>query len=445
MHSMIKRREMILGIPAGFGALLGTNLLSGITQAAEKPAINTVGGPKRIIFFLQNHGFDPLTCIPKGLSESCALDGITLEKPMQALEPYKNRMHIVTGLHGRHTSPGHSAFFGALGAYRGGTGVPPSAATIDYALSQSLPQTILPPLCIGMESLESMKARPTLATLTASGPNQPIFMYCDPNMLYQMLFGSIAEGDIKKHYQARSDVMLEVEHMAKLKLKGLPQSESERYEKYVNGFRDLNGLREKLSKISGQLRKYAPKLDDRYSKPKFETDWHDALLEIGIAALQANLTNVLTIASGCGEYFGSWKGLGVSDTGHGLGHIDQPGNGIWTKIRHYNCEMLVKLMKALEAIPEGTGSMMDNTLIVYSSNNGKEQHTDGSNWPFVLLGNGGGRFKTGQYTHVKERPINDLYTTFLRGVGAPVDRFNLDKNMANLTHSKLGPIEELLA
>ena len=442
---MIKRREIILGIPAGFGALLGTNLLSGITQAAEKPAINTVGGPKRIIFFLQNHGFDPLTCIPKGLSESCALDGITLEKPMQALEPYKNRMHIVTGLHGRHTSPGHSAFFGALGAYRGGTGVPPSAATIDYALSQSLPQTILPPLCIGMESLESMKARPTLATLTASGPNQPIFMHCDPNMLYQMLFGSIAEGDIKKHYQARSDVMLEVEHMAKLKLKGLPQSESERYEKYVNGFRDLNGLREKLSKISGQLRKYAPKLDDRYSKPKFETDWHDALLEIGIAALQANLTNVLTIASGCGEYFGSWKGLGVSDTGHGLGHIDQPGNGIWTKIRHYNCEMLVKLMKALEAIPEGMGSMMDNTLIVYSSNNGKEQHTDGSNWPFVLLGNGGGRFKTGQYTHVKERPINDLYTTFLRGVGAPVDRFNLDKNMANMTHSKLGPIEELLA
>lgn len=445
MQPMIKRREMILGIPAGFGALLGTNLLSGITQAAEKPAINTVGGPKRIIFFLQNHGFDPLTCIPKGLSESCALDGITLEKPMQALEPYKNRMHIVTGLHGRHTSPGHSAFFGALGAYRGGTGVPPSAATIDYALSQSLPQTILPPLCIGMESLESMKARPTLATLTASGPNQPIFMHCDPNMLYQMLFGSIAEGDIKKHYQARSDVMLEVEHMAKLKLKGLPQSESERYEKYVNGFRDLNGLREKLSKISGQLRKYAPKLDDRYSKPKFETDWHDALLEIGIAALQANLTNVLTIASGCGEYFGSWKGLGVSDTGHGLGHIDQPGNGIWTKIRHYNCEMLVKLMKALEAIPEGTGSMMDNTLIVYSSNNGKEQHTDGSNWPFVLLGNGGGRFKTGQYTHVKDRPINDLYTTFLRGVGISVDRFNLDKNMANLTHSKLGPIEELLA
>ncbi|MEI6235326.1 MAG: DUF1552 domain-containing protein [Planctomycetota bacterium] len=434
---MLSRRELITGMAAG----MGLGLLPSHIRAADKIA----GSPKRIIFFLQNHGFDPLTCIPKGLKESCALSGVTLEKPMQLLEPYKDRMHIITGLHGRHTSPGHSAFFGALGAYRGGTGVPPSAATIDYALGQVLPPTMLPPLCIGMESLESMKARPTLATLTASGPNQPVFMHCDPTMLYQMLFGSIAEGDIKKYYQARSEVMLDIERVARSKSKGLPKSEAERYESYVSGFRDVNGMREKLSKISEQLKKFAPKLDGRYSKPKFETEWHDALLEIGIAALQANLTNVLTIASGCGEYFGSWKGLGVPDTGHGLGHVDQPGNAIWTKIRNYNCEMLVKIMKALEAVPEGAGTMMDNTLIVYTSNNAEKQHSDGTEWPFVLLGNGGGRFKTGQYTLVKERPINDLYTTFLRGVGSSVDRFNLDKNMANLTRSKIGPIEELLA
>jgi len=432
---------MLHGMAAGLGAPLGLSLFPDHAQAAKQSA----GGPNRIIFFLQNHGFDPLTCIPKGLNESCALDAVTLAEPMRALEPYKDRMHIITGLHGRHTSPGHSAYFGALGGYRGSQGVPPAGPTIDYALSQVLPQTLLPPLCIGMESIENMKARPTVANLTASGANQPILMHCDPNMLYQMLFGSIAEGDIKTHYQARSNVMLDVERVAKLKAKGLPQSESERYANYVNGFRDVNGLRDKLSKMPEQLKKYAPKPDERFTAPNFETDWHDALLEIGIAALLSNLTNVLTIGSGCGEYFGAWKGLGVTGTGHGLGHVDQPGNDNWIKIRQYNCQMLVKLMKALEAIPEGSGSMMDNTLIVYSSNNGEKQHTDGSNWPFVLLGNAGGHFKTGQYTHIKDRPINDLYTTFLHGVGAPVDRFNMDKNMANLHHSKLGPIEELLA
>ena len=441
---MINRREMLSDMAAGLGAMLGSGL---IPARAATPGIapsSAVGSPKRVIFFLQNHGFDPLTCLPKGLTESCSLAGVALEKPMQALEPYKHRMHVITGLHGRHTNPGHSAYFGALGGCRGGTGVPPAAATIDHALSQVLPQTILPPLCIGMESLESMKARPTLATLTAAGPNQPTFMHCDPNMLYQMLFGSIAEGTIKQHYQARANILRAVERTAQLKSQGLPLAEAERYARYVHGFRDLNGLQEKLSGISDQLRKVAPRPDERYTAPQFETQWHDALLEIGIAALQANLTNVLTIASGCGEYFGSWKGLGIQDTGHGLGHIDQPDSVIWTKIRQYNCEMLVKLMKALEATPEGPGSMMDNTLIVYTSNNGEKQHTDGSNWPFVLLGNAGGRFKTGQHTAVVDRPINDLYATLLHGVGAPVDRFNMDKNLAAVHHSQVGPIEAIL-
>lgn len=442
---MINRRKMVHGMAAGVGALMGGDLFSTPAWAAESSVIQRPTAPKRVIFFLQNHGFDPLTCIPKGLTESGSLNGVALEKPMQALEPYKDRMHVITGLHGRHTSPGHSAYFGALGAFRGGTGVPPSAATIDYALGRVLPETILPPLCIGMESLESMRARPTLATLTAAGPNQPVFMHCDPNMLYQMLFGSIADGNVRKHYEARSNLMLDVEGVARSKVAGLPLSERERYGSYVNGFRELNGLREKLSGISGLLKQHAPKPDDRYTRPKFETEWHDALLETGIAALRANLTNVLTIASGCGEYFGSWKGLGITDTGHGLGHLDQPDNAIWTKIRHYNCEMLVKIMKALEEVPEGAGSMMDNTLIVYTSNNAEKQHSEGVNWPFVLLGNGGGRFKTGHYTHVKDRPINDLYTTLLHGAGAPVDRFNADKNMASLIQSQAGPIEELLA
>ena len=97
------------------------------------------------------------------------------------------------------------------------------------------------------------------------------------------------------------------------------------------------------------------------------------------------------------------------------------------------------------AIPEGNGTMMDNTLIVYGSNNGNKQHTNGENWPFVLLGNGGGRFKTGQYTHVAGRPLNDLYATFLHGIGKPVDRFNMDNTMATAMKSKIGPIEEILA
>jgi hypothetical protein len=437
---MVTRREMLHGM-AALTASMGFGGLPSSAHAANK----STGKTKRVIFFLQNQGFDPLTCIPKGLKESCSLDSVKLAEPMQALEPYKEKMHIVAGLHGRHTSPSHSAYFGALGGYRGGIGVPPAAATIDHVLSQALPQTIMPHLCIGMDSIENMKARPTLATLSATGVAQPIFMHSDPNKLYQMIFGSIANGDVYKRYQARSKIFVDIEKLSREKGKGLPVLEGERYAGYVNGFREMNGLREKLSKVSGVLKKHAPKYDERYTRPKFETDWHDALLEIGIAALQANLTNVLTIGSGRGEIFGSWKGLGITKAGHNLGHMDQPDDEIWIKIRQYNTKMLIKLMNSLEAIPEGNGTMMDNTLIVYGSNNGAKQHTDGSNWPFVLIGNGGGSFKTGQFTQVKDRPLNDLYTTFLHGIGKPVDHFNISGNLATKYKSKVGPIEELMA
>lgn len=399
-----------------------------------------------MIFFLQNQGFDPATAIPKGLKESVPLSGVTLPEPISPLEPYKDRMHIINGLHGKHTSPSHSAFFGALGGYRGGIGVPPAAPTIDHVLSGLLPQTILPHLCIGMDSLENMRSRPTLATLSATGAGQPIFMHSNPNDLYQMLFGGIASGDIKRRHEARSRVFNQIERLASTQGTSLPADDRVRYRSFVDGFRDINGLRERLAGVGEHLKKFAPAIDQRFTNPEFETDWHDALLDIGIAAMTSGLTNVLTIGSGRGEIFGSWKGLGVETTGHNLGHMEQPGNDIWIKIRQYNSRMLVKLMKALESIPEGSGTMMDSTLIVYSSNNADKQHTAGITWPFILLGNGGGKFKTGQFTQLDgTRPINALYTTLLHAVGAPQDRFNMDKSAASQHDSGVGPIESLLA
>ena len=76
------------------------------------------------------------------------------------------------------------------------------------------------------------------------------------------------------------------------------------------------------------------------------------LLELGISALTSGITNTLTIGSGRGEIFGAWKGLGIEQQGHNLGHMKQPDNPIWIKIRQYNSRMLVKLMEALEASPK---------------------------------------------------------------------------------------------
>ena len=447
---MLNRRHLLRGMAAGAAAVssgftdMGMGGM-GLRSLLAAPGESS-GGPKRIIFFLQNQGFDPATCVPAGMTTSGSLAKATLPEPIQPLEPFKDRLHIISGLHGRHTSPSHSAFFGALGGYRGGDGVPPGAATIDDCLSRALPQTLLPHLCIGMDSLENMRTKPTLATLSASGAGQPIFMHSNPNHLYQMLYGGIADGEIRRQHQATSAVMDRIEQLASAKSHGLPGGEQQRYGQYVRGFQETNGLRQRLDAVAAHLRRFAPVVDEQYTNPEFETDWHDVLLDLGISALKSGITNTLTIGSGRGEIFGSWKGLGVEVQGHNLGHMEQPDNPTWIKIRQYNSRMLVRMMEALERVPEGNGTMMDSTLIVYTSNNADKQHTNGANWPVMLLGNCGGVFKTGRFTQLDgRRPLNALYATLLRSVGQPVDRFNMSDSMAQKFDSGSGPLADVLA
>jgi len=439
---MTTRRRSLQALATGIGSALGSAMFPEIARAASLVS----GGPKRVIFFLQNQGFDPATAIPAGMKSSGTLAGAKLPEPIEALEPFKEKLHIINGLHGLHTSPSHSAFFGALGGYRGSDGVPPSAPTVDYELSKALPETLLPHLCIGMDSMENMKTKPTVANLSASGAGKPIFMYSNPNHLYQKLYGGISTGEIRKQHEARSGMFDRIEELAAAKGESLPAGDRQRYDQYVEGFHDINGLRERLGGVSDHLRKFAPEVDDRYTNPEFETDWHDTLLDLGVSALKSGITSVLTIGSGRGEIFGSWKGVGVEQQGHNLGHMEQPDNPIWIKIRQYNSRMLVRLMEELESVPEGSGTMMDNTLIVYTSNNADRQHTSGANWPVMLLGNCGGIFKSGCFTQLDgKRPINALYATLLETVGVSRQRYNMSEKMAKRYDSGSGVLKEILA
>ena len=131
--------------------------------------------------------------------------------------------------------------------------MPPAGPTIDYELSKVLPQTLLPHLCIGMDSLENMKTKPTIATLSASGAGQPIFMHSNPNHLYQMLYGGISTGDIRRQHEARSNVLNQIERLAAGKGRSLPTADRQRYGQYVQGFEEVNGLRDRLDVVAGHL------------------------------------------------------------------------------------------------------------------------------------------------------------------------------------------------
>ena len=84
---------MLQGVAAGFGAALGGGLAPGLAHAVPRVG----SAPKRVIFFLQNQGFDPATAIPAGMKNSGSLAKAKLPEPIEALEPYKERMQIING------------------------------------------------------------------------------------------------------------------------------------------------------------------------------------------------------------------------------------------------------------------------------------------------------------------------------------------------------------
>ena len=80
-----------------------------------------------------------------------------------------------------------------------------------------------------MDSIENMRAKPTVANLSASGAGQPIFMHSNPNHLYQLLYGGISEGDIRNQHEARSSMLERIESMVSSEGLELPLGEKERY------------------------------------------------------------------------------------------------------------------------------------------------------------------------------------------------------------------------
>jgi len=123
------------------------------------------------------------------------------------------------------------------------------------------------------------------------------------------------------------------------------------------------------------------------------------------------------------------------------------------------------MLTKLQETKEGTGTMLDNTLLVFMSDSANQQHSwRNANWPIVLVGNLGGKLKTGQFVsypvrnqkaggdgasqvfgtaHDTNPHTNALYATLLTAVGKACDSFNMP-SASSEAKSTYAPLPELL-
>ena len=96
-------------------------------------------------------------------------------------------------------------------------------------------------------------------------------------------------------------------------------------------------------------------------------------------------------------------------------------------IRKFHLELTAALANRLAATPEGDGTMLDNTLIVYLSDNSDKHHSSGTEWPLLMLGGLRGRAKAGgrylaypRYGSGSHRhTIGNLWTSVCHLTGEP--------------------------
>jgi hypothetical protein len=124
----------------------------------------------------------------------------------------------------------------------------------------------------------------------------------------------------------------------------------------------------------------------------------------------------------------SWPEVGVNEDHHGLAHLDprtQEGKHkleALAKIDRWYLEQYVYLLQKLKAMPEVTGSLLDNTMILYGSGLAWGRLHNRENLPILLAGGGGGTIQGGRRVNYGGVPLANLFLSLLDRVGVQLDR-----------------------
>ncbi len=148
-------------------------------------------------------------------------------------------------------------------------------------------------------------------------------------------------------------------------------------------------------------------------------------MDLLVSAMQCELTNVGTIQWTRSFSDPRFTWIGINRGHHEISH-EPDGNAMaqeqLTKIDTWYAGQLAYLIGKLKAIPEGTGTMLDNTLIVWCNEVGKGNAHSHNELPFVLAGRAGGAIRTGRFLKANG-PHNQLLISILNAFGVPATSF----------------------
>jgi hypothetical protein len=412
----------------GAGALIALPLLDAMIPAHTALA-NTAAAPKlRLGFVYFPHGAIMDQWTP-------ATDGADFELSpiLTPLRNFKKQLTVISGLGNR---PGESQAVHAivpatwLSCVHPKMGQEPHlSSTVDQIAAQHIGQeTPLPSLEIATESQGGGGAcdrdygcnySGTISFRTAS---TPLPMEYNPKKLFQRLFG---RGDTPEERKALVQQYGSVLDMVRDDAASLERT---------LGARDrvmLDDYLETVRELERRVQKTAAQDLSKLALPAVPVGIPDSfdqhlnlMFDMAALAWQGNLTRIFNYMMAAEVSGRTYNNIGVPDAFHAVSHHANDPTKIakLVKIQTYHTEVFAKFLTKLAAMPDGEGSMLDHSLILYGSNMSNSDRHNQFPLPTSLVGGACGKVKGNQHLRYPDHtPLANVLLTILDRAGVPAE------------------------
>jgi hypothetical protein len=159
--------------------------------------------------------------------------------------------------------------------------------------------------------------------------------------------------------------------------------------------------------------------------PETFTDHIKLMFDLQTLAFQTDMTRVSSLMVGHEMSNQSYPEIGFADPYHAVTHHQGDPDKIekCVKVNTFHIEMFTYFLERLRSTPDGNGSLLDNSMILYGSplSDGNLHLT--KNLPILLMGGGSGRLKGGRHVrYAADTPMNNLFLTLLDKLDVHIDQ-----------------------
>ncbi len=418
----------------GAGATLALPLLDSMVPALSA-LTRTAGRPvRRLGFFYVPNGADMETWTPVGEGADFAFS-----PTLSPLEPFRHQTLVMSGLAqeqanafndgaGDH-SRGTAAWLSGVHAKRTeGANVRVGVTADQIAAAELGRETQLASLELALETIDlvgncdSGYSCAYMNTLSWRSPTTPLPVETDPRKVFRRLFGSggTPEERIDRLQEDRSILDSVLGDADRLK-RSVGPADAGRVTEYLDAIRDVE---RRIQRTERRNLEAPADLAMPLGVPDTFEEHIELMFELQLLAWQADITRVISFLIGRELSNRTYPAIDVHDSHHSVSHHQNKAEKREkiAKINTYHIQRLTRFLDRLQATPDGDGSLLDHTMLLYGSGLSDGNRHNHSPLPLLLLGGAAGRVRGGRHLRYAEgTPMTNLLLTMLDKVGVPVD------------------------